>query len=192
MSIYSHIKSSRSKNQFWVSLILLDPTWSKKTEDTNYPCCANADLTTAGAAMFYLHNDPGGGVWRFETLGVAWNDRFKNLGVGKGIASIIHSYFFCLVHWDLSCLFWCMLGIQFPSNPHKICVCQSLFRSFWSSAFIRTLPQWVGNWHHDGKEAWEALDYQWKTGYRGPTGCCWGCSSTQDPGIHQDPPGSTS
>lgn len=25
--------------------------------DTNYSCCANADLTTAGAAMFYLHNE---------------------------------------------------------------------------------------------------------------------------------------
>ena len=34
-----------------------------KAEDTNYPCCANADLTTAGAAMFYLHNDPGGVGW---------------------------------------------------------------------------------------------------------------------------------
>ena len=25
--------------------------------DANYSCCANADLTTAGAAMFYLHNE---------------------------------------------------------------------------------------------------------------------------------------
>ena len=25
--------------------------------ETNYPCCANADLTTAGAAMFYLQNE---------------------------------------------------------------------------------------------------------------------------------------
>ena len=56
-----------------------------------------------------------------------------------------HSFmsFFCLVHWDFSCLFWGTLGIQFPSNPYKICVFQSLLRSFWSSAFIRTLPQWV-------------------------------------------------
>ena len=132
------IKGDNSEYR-WFCWIQRDPT---KTEDTNYPCCANADLTTAGAAMFYLHNDPGG-VWRFETLGVAWNDRFKNLGVGKGIASIIHSYCFCLVHGDFSCLFWRTLGIQFPSNPYKICVFQSLFRSFWSSAFIRTLPQWV-------------------------------------------------
>ena len=25
--------------------------------DANYSCCANADLTTAGAALFYLHNE---------------------------------------------------------------------------------------------------------------------------------------
>ncbi|CAK9023697.1 Uncharacterized protein SCF082_LOCUS16306, partial [Durusdinium trenchii] len=32
--------------------------------ETNYSCCANADLTTAGAAMFYLHNEI---VWHAKT-----------------------------------------------------------------------------------------------------------------------------
>ena len=103
--------------------------------------------------MFYLHNDPRGG------FGVAWNDRFKNLGVGKGIASIIHFYFFFVLFTGIFLVYsgarWAFNSLQIPIRYVFFRVFSGLFDHPHSFGHFRSELLGSGelaNWMFPGNE----------------------------------------